>query len=189
MHNTEKLRKSKWSLADCCVYAQHVFEDQPWLLRETEETNGSARKSHVIMPSIQGKCIMYDITRNLYYPWSILRLTMLVSLLTQWLHKSYYPGSSSMPSLVKLCGRRVQISDHLFAQVRKWHLCIKLPETRAWRRGPIKMPPPPPPPLKKRRKSSYWNLTLVCRARLLGSYHYTTRLSSVGQLINTIYTA
>ena len=34
----EKLRKSDWSFGDCCLYLQHTFEDQPWLLRESGET-------------------------------------------------------------------------------------------------------------------------------------------------------
>ena len=29
----EKLRKSDRSLGDCCLCLQHMFKDQPWLLR------------------------------------------------------------------------------------------------------------------------------------------------------------
>ena len=50
----EKLRKSDWALADSCG---NIFKDQPWLLRESGQTNGGARKSHAyrresIVPSI-----------------------------------------------------------------------------------------------------------------------------------------
>ena len=41
----EKLRKSNRSLGDCCL--QHIFKDQPWLLRVSGETTSAARNSQV----------------------------------------------------------------------------------------------------------------------------------------------
>ena len=44
----EKLQKSDWSLADCCVYLQHTFKNQPRLLWESGEISSAARNSHVL---------------------------------------------------------------------------------------------------------------------------------------------
>ena len=42
-------------LRDCCLCLQHMFKDQPWLLRVSGETRSAARNSHAYrsnMPSI-----------------------------------------------------------------------------------------------------------------------------------------
>ena len=39
----EKLRKSDRYLGDCCLCLQHIFKDQPWLLRVSGETRSAAR--------------------------------------------------------------------------------------------------------------------------------------------------
>ena len=41
----EKLRKSDRSLGGCCLCLPHMFKDQPWLLRVSEETRSAARNS------------------------------------------------------------------------------------------------------------------------------------------------
>ena len=41
----EKLRKSDWSLRDCCLCLQHMFKDQPWMLWVSGETRSAARNS------------------------------------------------------------------------------------------------------------------------------------------------
>ena len=38
----ERLRKSDRSLGDCCLCLQHIFKDQPWLLRVSGETRSAA---------------------------------------------------------------------------------------------------------------------------------------------------
>ena len=43
----EKLRKSDQSLEDCCLCLEHIFKDQPWLLRVSEETRLAGRNSQV----------------------------------------------------------------------------------------------------------------------------------------------
>ena len=51
----EKLRKSDRSLGDCCLCLQHLFKDQPWLLRVSGETRSAAQNSQVFrlnVPSI-----------------------------------------------------------------------------------------------------------------------------------------
>ena len=50
-----KLRKSDWSLGDCCLCLQHMFKDQPWLLWVSRETKSAARHSQTYrsnMPSV-----------------------------------------------------------------------------------------------------------------------------------------
>ena len=41
----EKLQKSDLSLGDCCLCLQHIFKNQPWLLRVSGETRSAARNS------------------------------------------------------------------------------------------------------------------------------------------------
>ena len=41
----EKLRKSDRSLGDCCLCLQHMFKDQPWLLRVSGEKRSAAQNS------------------------------------------------------------------------------------------------------------------------------------------------
>ena len=51
----KKLRKSDRSLGDCCLCLQHMFKDQPWLLRVSGETRSAARNSQAYrfnMPSV-----------------------------------------------------------------------------------------------------------------------------------------
>ena len=51
----EKLRKSDWTLEDCCLCLPHIFEDQPWLLQVSGETRWAAQNSqayHSNMPSV-----------------------------------------------------------------------------------------------------------------------------------------
>ena len=42
----EKLRKSDWSLRDCCLCLQHIFKDEPWLLWVSGETRWGARNTN-----------------------------------------------------------------------------------------------------------------------------------------------
>ena len=56
----EKLRKSGRSLGDCCLCLQHIFKDQPWLLRVSGEMRSAARNSQAYIsnvPSVNSACI------------------------------------------------------------------------------------------------------------------------------------
>ena len=48
----EKLRKSNRSLGDCCLCLQHIFKDQPWLLRVSGETRSAARNSQACRSNV-----------------------------------------------------------------------------------------------------------------------------------------
>ena len=50
-------------------------------------------------------------------------VSSLVSLLTERLHKLYYPGSCSKPYMIKRCNRLVQISASFSPGVRRQHPC------------------------------------------------------------------
>ena len=41
----KQLRKSDQSLEDCCLCLQHIFKDQPWLLRVSGEMRSAAQNS------------------------------------------------------------------------------------------------------------------------------------------------
>ena len=48
----EKLRKSDRSLDDCCLCLQHMFKDEPWLLRVSGETRWAARNSQAYRSNV-----------------------------------------------------------------------------------------------------------------------------------------
>ena len=48
----EKLRKSDRSLGDGCLCLQHMFKDQPWLLRVSGETRLAARNSQAYRSNV-----------------------------------------------------------------------------------------------------------------------------------------
>ena len=48
----EKLRKSDRSLGDCCLYLQHMFKDQPGLLRVSGETRSAVLNSQVYRSNV-----------------------------------------------------------------------------------------------------------------------------------------
>ena len=48
----EKLRKIDQSSEDCYLYLQHIFKDQPWLLRVSRETRSAAQNSQAYRSNV-----------------------------------------------------------------------------------------------------------------------------------------
>ena len=101
----EKLRKSDQFLGDCCLCLQHMFTDQPWLLRVSRETRSAARNSQA---SVKRQYSTENAASLLLSQASVKRrLIALISLL-----------SCSKPFLVQVCGKLVQIEDCMHVTTR-----------------------------------------------------------------------